>query len=102
MKRKYPWERWFSLSRFVLLRGVHYLCSQSTMAQTVRNNASTRGLRVRITDTSTEIIVEVMGNRNEVSHTDKAPVAGQHADALATDGALEKGTAESYQVQSHR
>lgn len=75
MQRKYPWEEWFGLKRVVLLRGVHYHCSQSTMAQTVRNNASTRGLCVRLVDTGTEIIVEVTKDRtDEVLHTDRTPV----------------------------
>lgn len=59
--RKYPWEEWFRRERAVLLRGVHYRCSQSTMVQAVRNNASRRGLRVKIDDTDTEITVEVVG-----------------------------------------
>ena len=75
VQRKYPWEKWFGLKCVTLLRGVHYHCSQSTMAQTVRNNASARGLCVRIVDTGTEIIVEVTKDRaNETPHTDKAPI----------------------------
>src|SRR5579859_256308 len=58
--RKYPWEEWFGKPRTVLVRGVHYHCSQSTMAQTIRNNASARGLRVRLHDAGTEIVVEVI------------------------------------------
>lgn len=61
MRRKYAWEAWFAGGRVVLSRGVHYDCSQSTMAQSVRNAASQRGLRVRIEDTGTEIILEVVG-----------------------------------------
>ena len=80
MQRKYLWEKWLAHARTVLLRGVHYHCSQSSMAQTVRNNASARGLRVRLTDTGTEIIVEVLGvaegGTDEVLHTDRTPVAG--------------------------
>lgn len=77
MRRKYPWEEWFALGTFTLVGGVHYHCSQSTMAQTVRNNASSRGLRVRLDDTGTSIVVRVIARRNgthEVLHTDKAPV----------------------------
>lgn len=80
LNRKYPWKDWFKHPITVLLYGVHYDCSQSTMAQTVRNNASARGLSVRIVDTGTSIIVNIIGKRksNEAPHTDKAPVAGQH------------------------
>ena len=58
-RRKYPWEEWFDQPRTVLLRGVHYRCSQSTMCQTIRNNASSRGVHIKLTDTDTEIIIEV-------------------------------------------
>jgi hypothetical protein len=60
-KRKYPWEGWFGKPRTELVRGVHYRCSQSTMAQTIRNNASLRGLRVQLTDKGNEIVIEVIG-----------------------------------------
>lgn len=63
MRQKYPWEEWFSRSRIVLLRGIHYKCSQSAMSQIVRNNASAWGLRVKVTDTGTEIVVDVLGRR---------------------------------------
>lgn len=78
MRRKYPWEEWLGRVRTVLLRGVHYRCSQSTMCQTIRNNASRRGLRVRLVDTGTEILVEVVGagEHGEIPHTNKAAVAG--------------------------
>src|SRR5271170_1492927 len=61
MRRKYQWEEWFGRPRTVLLRGVHYHCSQSAMCQMIRNAASARYLRVRLEDTETEIIIEVGG-----------------------------------------
>lgn len=77
MKRKYQWEEWFGRRRTVLVRGVHYHCSQSTMAQTVRNNASARGLHVRLLDTGTSLVIETRTGRDgESTHPDKAPVAG--------------------------
>jgi hypothetical protein len=60
MRRKYQWEEWFARDRTVLLSGVHYRCSQSTMCQMVRNEASRRRLRVRLRDTGTEIWIEVI------------------------------------------
>ena len=76
MHRKYPWEEWFAEGVFTLTRGLHYDCSQSTMAQTVRNNASARGLRVRLVDTGVGIVVHVTGRRKDATpHTDKTPVA---------------------------
>lgn len=76
MNRKYPWEEWFAEDVFTLVRGLHYDCSQSTMTQTVRNNASARGLRVRLVDTGIGIIVKVTRRgRNATAHTDKTPVA---------------------------
>lgn len=61
----------------MLLHGVHYHCSQSTMAQIVRNNASMRGVRVRLIDTGTEIVVEVTRRRktDEIPHTNRTPIS---------------------------
>lgn len=84
MKRIYPWEEWFRARRITLLRGVHYGCSQSTMAQTIRNNASLRGLRVRIEDIGTGLIMEVIG---EIPCANQAPIVTQYTNALAPDGA---------------
>ncbi len=71
-KRKYRWEEWFAAPRTVLVRGVDYHCSQSALCGTIRNNASRRGLRVRLTDTGNTVIIEVMG---AVYHPDPTPVA---------------------------
>ena len=70
-KRKYMWEDWFDKPHTLLVRGVDYHCSQSAMAGMVRNNASQRGVRVRIIDTGWSITIEVTG---EVPHTDKVAV----------------------------
>jgi len=63
MRRKYPWEEWLKRPRIVLVRGIHYECSQSTMSQSVRNNASARGLRIRIQDTGDTIIIDIISRR---------------------------------------
>lgn len=70
-RRKYSWEKWFDTPRTTLRRGVDYHCSQSTMAQTVRNNASRRNIRIKLEDTGESIIIEVVG---ENTHTDKTAV----------------------------
>ena len=77
MKRKYPWEEWFRYPHTVLMRGIHYHCSQSTMAQTVRNNASSRDLRVHIVDTGTALIIKVVERREAgaIPHTNPTSVA---------------------------
>ena len=72
-KRKYGWEEWFDQPRTVLVSGTDYHCSQSTMAGMVRNNASQRGVRVRLTDTGKSIIIEVV---NEVPRTNQVAIAG--------------------------
>ena len=74
-KRKYKWEEWFDQSRTVLVRGVDYHCSQSSMAGAIRNSASQRGARVHLTDTGDSIIVEVV---DEIPYTNKVTVFGQH------------------------
>ncbi len=70
--RKYPWEVWFDRPHTVLVRGVDYHCSQSTMCQAIRNEAR-RKWRVRLTDNGDSIVMEVLG---AIQHTDKTPVAG--------------------------
>ena len=62
MRRKYTWERWFGQARTVLVRGVHYTCSQSIMVQMIRNNASQRGVIMRVEDHNNSITIEVDEN----------------------------------------
>lgn len=71
MKRKYKWEEWFGQPSVTITRGVDYECSQSTMAAMIRNNASQRGLRIKLVDTGSSIIIGVVG---EVQHTNKVAV----------------------------
>jgi hypothetical protein len=80
-RRLYPWEEWFRARHMVLLRGAHYHCSQATMAQLVRNNASVRGHRVRVADTGSAIVFDIVGTNkrdikvdDEVPHTITAPI----------------------------
>ena len=73
MRRIYKWEQWLTAPRTILVRGVDYHCSQSTMAGMVRNNASMRGVRVRVVDNRDSIVIEVP---HAVPHTDRATVAG--------------------------
>lgn len=73
-RRKYNWEEWFERDLTVLLRGSDYHCSQSTMVQTVRNNASQRGVRVRVTDTDDSVVIRVVGRTHALPHTDSATV----------------------------
>lgn len=81
--RKYDWEGWFGRPRTVLLYGVHYDTSQSTMVQVIRNNASRRGLKVRVQDNGGFIVIEVIsdstlrakkGKGRAVPHTDSTTV----------------------------
>ncbi len=57
--RKYNWEDWFSRAEVIIVYGVDYHCSQSTMVQTIRNEASKRGLRVSVIDAGNEIYIGV-------------------------------------------
>lgn len=56
-RRKYNWDEWFSRDETIIVHGTHYQCSQSTMVQTIRNEASRRGIRINIVDTGTEIFI---------------------------------------------
>lgn len=86
-KRKYCWEEWFGVPRTVLVRGIDYLCSQSTMCGMIRNNASQRGMRVRVVDRDDTIVIEVVGG--EIHNPDKIAVAQQSPTPLAAHGQTE-------------
>lgn len=86
MRRIYPWEQWFSKDRTVILRGVHYRCSQSTMVQTIRNNATQRGIKVSVDDTNTEIIIEVKhGDKTKEGRQAVSDVRGDVPSTRTTD-----------------
>lgn len=60
--KRYKWDDWFALRKFILRRGEQYSCSQSSMAQQIRNAASNRNLRVKITDQEHQLVIEVEGS----------------------------------------
>lgn len=70
--RRYRWEDWFDQPITTLIKGVHYHCSQSAMAGAVRNAASQRRVKVKIIDTGTSIVIEVIG---AIPHPDKTAIA---------------------------
>ncbi len=74
-RRKYPWEDWFAAGDVTIIRGLDYDCSQATMVQTIRNNASTRGLYVSVIDLGNVIRIEVLGERDDTARTDQTTVA---------------------------
>lgn len=91
-KRKYPWEEWFGSERTELIRGVDYDISQAIMYQTIKNNASQRGLRVRLKETENGIVIEVTSPlryggevRDDVLRRDETAVSSQHQNALEGD-----------------
>ncbi len=71
--RKYDWEAWFGQPRVVLHRGIDYHISQSMMYQTIQNNACRRGVRVKVRDQGSCIVIEVIGHNGQLSHTGPAP-----------------------------
>lgn len=60
---RYPWDLWLSLGSFTPIRGIHYSCSNTAMAQQVRMAALLRGLKVSITKKPDRLTVEVVGPR---------------------------------------
>lgn len=76
-RRKYAWEDWFARPRTVLVRGMHYECSQSAMVQMVRNNASARGVSVKITDDDVCIILDVTGRTGGKEDDNEVPCTNQ-------------------------
>lgn len=63
---KYPWDQWFRGDHTILVWGVDYYCSQSSMVQTIRNKASSLGLRLEFQSAGvTEIKFTVVGRRDD-------------------------------------
>lgn len=64
MKRKYRgkylWHDWFALRHFTLRWAEDYNCSQSAIVQQIRNEASKRGLHIKVTEEIDGIEVEVL------------------------------------------
>lgn len=70
--RKYQWEAWLGGPKTHIVRGVHYHCSQSSIVGAIRNAASQRKLRVRITDLGDSVVIKVV---HENTHTDTPALA---------------------------
>lgn len=60
---KYPWDQWLARRRRRLQRGADYACSQSAMAQQIRNAAVRLGLRVSLVDVGDGLIITVKKRR---------------------------------------
>lgn len=63
-RKTYPWEEWFSTPSTVIVKGLDYKCSQSTMCQMIRNAASQRRISVTPEDHGVSIHIKV-GQRTE-------------------------------------
>jgi len=59
-RSKYDWPGWFRRKRFRLTRGLHYTCSDPSMAQQVRNRAVEYGVGVRLAPDENGISVTVV------------------------------------------
>ena len=81
MARKYHWDEWLGKAKTIIRQGLDYQCSQSTMAQTIRNAASARGIRVKLTDTGCGFEIEVRKKAgtapNEGINTKVTPAVAQ-------------------------
>lgn len=94
--KRYPWDAWLSKRRTVLIRGIDYWVSHSTMAQMLRNNASYRGLSLQLQETDSGIVVEVRNAK--ILHTNASAVLDEPALALGQDSANEAAAALSGQI----
>ncbi len=73
MKKRYDWSQWFrgvpgadGKVRFVLVRGRHYDCSQSSMVSQLRVAATHCGVRVAVVDLEDRLSVVVVPKVAEV------------------------------------
>jgi len=46
--QRHPWAKWFSRKRFTLVHGKHYDNASYSMAQSVRNKATSEGVKVSV------------------------------------------------------
>ncbi len=58
---RYPWDAWFRHHKFILRRGVDYLCQPYTMMILIRTKAAKRGLRVSVNICDDELTVTKRG-----------------------------------------
>lgn len=67
--RKYKWDEWFMRHRFRVIEGLDYRCSTISMAQQIRNYASSIGRTVSVEEESDGLLVTVILPRtsNKVS-----------------------------------
>lgn len=61
----YPWDTWFPLRRFILVRGVHYRCQPHGMYRNIVQAAQKRGLKVSIHVDGDTLNVRVVGIDND-------------------------------------
>lgn len=47
-KRPYPWDKWFSKPKFVMIEGKDFTCQMHGAMQQVRNMAKEKGYKVSI------------------------------------------------------
>jgi hypothetical protein len=61
-RRQYNWDHWFLPPGFVIFRGKDYECSQSSMVQQIRNEATKRRIRITVDDHIDHITAMVRGS----------------------------------------
>lgn len=59
-RRKYDWNELFEQEHSLLKYGVDYHCSQSNIIQQIRNEASKRKLRVKLSDLGSSVLIQVV------------------------------------------
>lgn len=75
-RKKYNWDELFKRGRSLLEAGIDYHCSQSNICQQIRNEASKRKVSVRLSDLGNQVVIAVLGAKDEVRDTDTSAVAG--------------------------
>lgn len=63
--RTYSWDHWFKRKRLLLERGMDYHCSSLAMGQQIRNAATARKLKVRLTETKEGIEVVILRQQEQ-------------------------------------
>jgi hypothetical protein len=58
---RYPWDKWFAKSKFVLTKGVDFNCMAHSMIVQLRNVAASRGVSVSVRSEGNILSVTVKG-----------------------------------------
>jgi hypothetical protein len=71
-KRRYFWSEWFRYPKVMLVRGIHYHCTNDSFKQQMRNAATSREIKISIRDYGTHLLITQSTLASTLAPTDAA------------------------------